>query len=115
MVTKFKLLTLTASIFSATMVLTQSASAESLTEAVDKTIRSNPTVLADANFRRSVDKTIDQARAGYYPQVDLNLGIGRERTENNATAPGHRHLTRGEAGINASQMLYDGLDRKSVV
>jgi adhesin transport system outer membrane protein len=115
MVTKFKLLTLTASIFSATLLLTQPASAESLTEAVDKTIRTNPTVLANANYRRSVDKTIDQARAGYYPQVDLNLGIGRERTENNATAPGHRHLTRGEAGINASQMLYDGFATKSSI
>ncbi|MEC9313335.1 MAG: TolC family outer membrane protein [Pseudomonadota bacterium] len=115
MVHKFKLLTLTASLMGATLLMAPSASAQSLTEAVDKTIKSNPNVLADANFRRSVDKTIDQARAGYYPQVDLNLGIGKERAENNSTAPGHRTLTRGEAGLSASQMLYDGFATKSAV
>ena len=115
MVHKFKLLTLTASLMGATLLMAQSASAQSLTEAVDKTIKSNPNVLADANFRRSVDKKIDQARAGYYPQVDLNLGIGKERAENNSTAPGHRTLTRGEAGLSASQMLYDGFATKSAV
>ncbi|MBD3633837.1 MAG: TolC family outer membrane protein [Methylophaga sp.] len=115
MVHKFKLLTLTASLMGATMLMAQSATAQSLTEAVDKTVKSNPNVLADANFRRSVDKTIDQARAGYYPQVDLNLGIGKERAENNSTAPGHRTLTRGEAGLSASQMLYDGFATKSAV
>lgn len=115
MVHKFKVMTLTASILSATLMLSQSASAQTLTEAVDKTIQSNPNVLAESNRRLSVDKTIDQARAGYYPTVDLNLGIGRERSENNATAPDHTHLTRGEAGLSASQMLYDGFATKSSV
>ncbi len=115
MVHKFKLLTLTASLMGATLLMAQSASAETLTEAVDKTIKTNPNIQAEASFRRSVDKTIDQARAGYYPKVDLNLGIGRERAENNATAPDHTHLTRGEAGLTASQMLYDGFATKSAV
>lgn len=115
MLHKFKLLTLTASVLSASLLLSQSATAQSLTEAVDKTIKSNPNVLAESHYRRSVDKTIDQARAGYYPQVDLNLGIGRERAENNSTAPGHRTLTRGEAGLSASQMLYDGFATKSAI
>jgi adhesin transport system outer membrane protein len=115
MLHKFKLVTLTASVLSASLLLSQSATAQSLTEAVDKTIKSNPNVLAESHYRRSVDKTIDQARAGYYPQVDLNLGIGRERAENNSTAPGHRTLTRGEAGLSASQMLYDGFATKSAI
>jgi adhesin transport system outer membrane protein len=115
MTQKFKLMTLTASIISATLMLSQTTTAETLTEAVDKTIHSNPSILAESNRRYSTDKTIDQARAGYYPKVDLNLGIGRERTENNATAPGHTHLTRGEAGLTASQMLYDGFATKSAI
>lgn len=115
MVHKFKLLTLTATMLGASAIMSQTVSAQTLTEAVEQTISSNPNVLADANYRRSVDKTIDQARAGYKPKVDLNLGIGRERAENNATRPGHTHLTRGEAGISASQMLYDGYATKSAV
>lgn len=115
MLHKFKRVTLTASVLSASLLMSQYASAQSLTEAVDKTIQSNPNVLAESHYRRSVDKTIDQARAGYYPQVDLNLGIGRERAENNSTAPGHRTLTRGEAGLSASQMLYDGFATKSAI
>lgn len=96
-------------------MMSQPLQAQTLTEAVDKTIQSNPTILAETNRRLSVDQTINQARAGYYPKVDLNLGIGRERTENNATRPGHETLTRGEAGLTASQMLYDGFATKSAV
>lgn len=115
MLQKFKLLTLSASVLGSLLMLSQSASAQTLTEAVDKTIQSNPNILAESNRSLSVDKTVDQARAGYFPTVDLNLGIGRERAENNSTAPGHRTLTRGEAGLSASQMLYDGFATKSSI
>lgn len=117
MTQKFKMLTLTASILSTGFLLAMPAAvAQSLTEAVDKTIQSNPEILAEANRRISVDKTIDQARAGYLPQVDLDLGYGHEYTNNPATRPpGGRSLNRGEAGIAANQMLYDGFYTKSEV
>ncbi len=89
--------------------------AETLQEAVDATLKQNPEVLAEANRRYSVDKTVDQARAGYYPRVDLTLGTGYERTNNPATRPGHESLHRGEAEIRATQMLYDGFATKSAV
>lgn len=116
MTRKFKMLTLTASILSSGFILaTPAALAQTLTEAVDKTIQSNPQILAEANRRISVDKTIDQAKAGYLPQVDLDLGYGHEYTNNPATRPGGRSLNRGEAGITANQMLYDGFYTKSEV
>lgn len=114
MVNKFKLLTLSASVFSAIWLMS-SAQAETLNEAVDTTIRTNPTILAESNRRISVNKTIDQARAGYFPQVDLNLGYGRERTENTRSQADHNTVTRGEAGLTARQMLYDGFATKSSV
>lgn len=113
---KFKMLTLTASILSSGFMLaTPAALAQTLTEAVDKTIQTNPEILAEANRRISVNKTIDQAKAGYLPQVDLDLGYGHEYTNNPATRPGGRSLNRGEAGIAANQMLYDGFFTKSEV
>lgn len=90
-------------------------SAQTLNEAAAKTVESNPNVLSEANRRLSVDKTIDQARAGYRPQVDLNLGYGRENTNNPSTRPGSETLTRGEASITGRQMLFDGFETASEV
>ncbi len=90
-------------------------SAQTLNEAATKTVESNPNVLSEANRRLSVDKTIDQARAGYRPQVDLNLGYGRENTNNPSTRPGSETLTRGEASITGRQMLFDGYETASEV
>jgi adhesin transport system outer membrane protein len=98
------------------LIVSQPLLAETLIEAVDKTIKSNPTILAETSRRLSVDQTIDQARSGYYPKADLNLGIGRERTDSPTTRPDHRKwLTRGEAQLTASQMLYDGFATKNSV
>ncbi|HET8807371.1 MAG TPA: TolC family protein, partial [Methylophaga sp.] len=116
MTKKFTMLTLTASILSTGLTLASPAVvAQTLTDAVDKTIQNNPKILAEAYRSNSVDKTIDQARAGYLPQVDLDLGYGHEYTNNPATRPGGRSLNRGEAGIVANQMLYDGFYTKSEV
>ncbi|HAO24979.1 MAG TPA: type I secretion protein TolC [Methylophaga sp.] len=111
----FKLLALCTSFFTGLTVFHAPLMAQTLVQAVEQTIQSNPEILAEANRRLSVDKTIDQARAGYAPQVDLNLGYGREYTKNPATRPGSETLTRGEAGITAKQMLYDGFYTKSEV
>lgn len=93
----------------------QPAMAESLKDAVEKTISTSPDVLVDVNRRLSAEKTVDQAKGGYYPKVDLGVGIGREWSENISTRPGSDHLTRREAGLTLSQMLYDGYATKNSV
>lgn len=112
---QFRLLALCTSIFTGITAFHSPVMAQTLVQAVEQTIQSNPEILAEANRRLSVDKTIDQARAGYAPRVDLNLGYGREYTKNPATRPGSETLTRGEASITARQMLYDGFYTKSEV
>ncbi|THK40803.1 type I secretion protein TolC [Methylophaga sp. SB9B] len=112
---QFKLLALCTSLFTGITAFHSPVMAQTLVQAVEQTIQSNPEILAEANRRLSVDKTIDQARAGYAPRVDLNLGYGREYTKNPATRPGSESLTRGEASITARQMLYDGFYTKSEV
>jgi len=116
MIPKFKLLTLSASILSVSLIASQPLLAKTLTEAVDTTIKSNPTIQAETNRSLSVDHTIDQARSGYYPKVDLNLGTGYERSDNSSTRPDHnKSLHRDEAEITATQMLYDGFATKNSV
>ncbi|MDF1589648.1 MAG: TolC family outer membrane protein [Gammaproteobacteria bacterium] len=115
-----KKLTLSASILSAILTMSQPVMAQTLTEAVETTLNSNPLILAESNRKLSTDQVIRQAESGYYPKADLNLGIGRERSDNptTRTPPANDHrkwLTRGEAGITASQMLYDGFATKNSV
>lgn len=114
---KTKLMTGVSATLSLFALFQSQAYAQTLIEAVDKTIQNNPQILSEAHRRISVDHTIDQARAGYAPQVDLNLGIGRQRTDTPRNQPdrGSNTLTRGEAGLNATQMLYDGFSTKSQV
>lgn len=91
------------------------AAAQSLSEAVDQTIRTNPDVLIGANRRLAIDEVVNQAKGGYKPKVDLSLGIGREWSENTSTRPGSDSLWRRESALTLSQMIYDGYGTKSEV
>lgn len=94
------------------------ANADTLQEAVDATVKTNPDVLAATNERQAVAKEIDQARAGYYPTVDLAIGTGWEMTDNPSTraaGKGEVHMNRDEASLNLRQMLFDGMETKNEV
>lgn len=91
------------------------ASAQTLSEAVDQTIKSNPDVLIDANRRLSTDEAVNQAKGGYRPKIDLSAGVGAEWSENTSTRPGSDNLWRRESALTLSQMIYDGFGTKSEV
>lgn len=85
--------------------------AEPLDEVVRQTLSSNPDVLERMNARLAVDQEVRQAKAGYYPSVDLNAGIGEEKSDNPSTrAAGYdsRSLNRREAGVTLRQPIYSG-------
>jgi len=93
----------------------QPAFAQSLKDVVEQTVESNPDVLIAAKQRLSTDEAVKEARAGYYPKVDLGLGIGHEWSENTTTRPGSDDLVRRESSLSLTQMLYDGYNVKSEV
>ncbi|MDC9725863.1 MAG: TolC family outer membrane protein [Gammaproteobacteria bacterium] len=91
----------------------------SLEEAVGTTIKTNPDVLAAGNERNAVSKEIAQARAGYFPTIDLAVGTGYESTDSPTTRVGdfhgNVHKNRDEASLNLRQMLFDGMQTKNEV
>lgn len=101
--------------------ITTFAHAETLQEAVNATIKTNPDVLAASSERQAVNEEIAQARAGYFPTVDLALGTGWEETDSPGTralGSGNHNkesLNRNEASLNLRQMLFDGMATKNEV
>ncbi len=101
------------SVFVSAMVAASfSVSAETLSEVVAKTLKSNPEVLADINARLASDEVIKQAASGYKPTLDIEAGIGREWTDSPTTQSRSVNLKRGESSFKATQKLYDGSNTK---
>lgn len=105
------------SLIAAAVGLTLGAPAygQSLKEAVEQTLQTNPDVLIDASKRLSTDEAVKGARGGYLPKVDLLLGTGRERSNNSSTSGTDLTLTRREASLTLTQMLFDGFGVSSEV
>lgn len=105
-------------LMSAAMSVPYAAHALTLQEAVQKTIQTNPSIKANASERRAIDHELEQARAGYFPRADIALGLGREHSDNPTTRArggSSPELTRGEASLTVSQMLFDGFAVSSEV
>ena len=87
------------------------AAAASLEEIVRETVATNPDVLIVGSQRDSIEQQMEQTRAGFFPQVDLTVGVGWEHSDNpttRAAGNGSVALTRDESDIFIRQMLYDG-------
>jgi len=101
------------------LALGASAQAQTLQDAVKRSLESNPDILIDASRRLSTDEALNSARGGFLPRVDLGLGYGREWSENATTRAlgltGDRGLNRSEASLTLTQMLFDGFATKSEV
>lgn len=102
------------------LALSAPLKAQPLKDAIEQTLKTSPDVLSTAHRRLSIDQEIKQARGGYFPKIDLNLGYGRERTDSPVTRTtppefGAVSLDRREAGVSLTQMLFDGFGVKSEV
>lgn len=96
--------------------------AQSLQEAVQQTINENPEIQSTKSERLAVEQEISQARADYFPTVDLAAGYGYEQSNNPTTRLGNLDGKRGtveydraEFSAQLRQMLFDGFATPSEV
>lgn len=62
-----------------------SLSAQDLKLTVDEVLSTNPIVLERLKNYNATKEDIKSAKSGYYPKVDLSLGVGTEHTEKRAS------------------------------
>ncbi len=93
------------------------AQAVSITEAIELALSTNPNIGIVASNREAVDEELKQARGLWLPQIDVALGIGRERTNDRTTRAVANSqaltLTREEASITLQQRIFDGFEANS--
>ena len=85
-----------------------------LTQSVQLALETHPQLFASRQAREAVSAQLDQAESAFLPEVSLNLGIGREDS-NNATSralngSGSVEMERRESSITLRQMLFDGFN-----
>lgn len=93
--------------------------AESLAQAVQIAVDTNPSVQEAIKSKLATEQAVYRAYGAYFPSLDLEAGIGRERSKNQTTIsqPGgdYETLTRRETGLSARQLVFDGFATPSEV
>ncbi len=94
------------------------AATQTLQEAIQLTIYKNPRIQSAKSERKAVEHEIDQARAGYFPTIDVAAGIGWEQSSNTGTrnrGDGTVSYGREETSVLLRQMVFDGFETASEV
>jgi adhesin transport system outer membrane protein len=97
-----------------------SSAAMSLQDAVGLVIATNPEVGVTVKDRRAIDYELRQARALFYPQIDVRLDAGIEFAENDTTDlrgedGGSWEYERRDAEVTLQQRIFDGFEAWSEV
>ncbi len=95
------------------LVFPASSFAQSLEQSVAQALLTHPKIKESFDNYQARQYQVDEAKAGYLPKVDALAGIGYERTSNQIERG--IDLTRREASLTLSQMLFDGFDTSSNV
>ncbi len=93
------------------MALSLPVNSQTLEQAVAFTLKTNPDIKAAYNEYVSKRYDADAAVGAYRPKIDLDGGIGYERTDydrENVINSRNESLTRKEIGITLTQLIWDG-------
>jgi len=84
--------------------------AETMRQAVDAAMARFPEIQAAQHRREAARAQVGQARAEWLPSINATLGEGRERSRNVSTRLSGEdvNLSRREADISVTQLLFDG-------
>ncbi|MEO1018484.1 MAG: TolC family outer membrane protein [Pseudomonadota bacterium] len=98
--------------------LASSTLAGGLLDTVGQALENNPEVEVVKADRLAVDQELRQARAGYFPSIDFEAGIGPEYTDSPTTrglGDGAQWELSREGAVRLSQMLFDGFETPNEV
>lgn len=92
--------------------------AQSLTDAIEMTLRTNPDILVSKYGVEAAQQLHKQAKGAYLPSVDLALAGGYENSDNTttrATPLNEIDLTKKEKSLKVTQLLYDGFATSNLI
>jgi outer membrane protein, adhesin transport system len=90
-------------------------SANTLRDAVVRTIETNPDVLYGIKGWLASEQGIYKARGGYFPKIDVVAEVGEQNSKNFDTDFDYKRYTASGAGISLRQLVFDGLATSSLV
>ncbi|QGG80745.1 TolC family outer membrane protein [Litorivicinus lipolyticus] len=96
------------------ITLSGGAMATTLTDAVSEALASHPDLQAARAGSRASEQDINVAKGGLRPRLDLNAGVGRERTNSRGTGFDNVSLPRKELGLNLIWAIYSPVERGEV-
>ncbi len=92
--------------YSSLLVLSVSAQAQTLEQAISQTLTTNPEVKKAYNAYLSFVADSDSVSGNYLPSIDLDAGIGYEQI--NPASGNDTDLTRKDATLSLTQLIWDG-------
>ncbi|MBM5572745.1 MULTISPECIES: TolC family outer membrane protein [Deefgea] len=86
--------------------------AEPLPQVIEGLLQSSPDILIESANRKASNFGVEQAKAGYFPQINVSAGAGREYLKDLATRDAFngsgKSYNRQDAEVQLVQMLFDG-------
>ena len=107
-----------ASVFLVCISMSMGLAAQSLTEAIETTLRTNPDIIASKYGVEAAQQLHKQAKGAYLPSIDLVLAGGYENSDNTTTRAmllDELDLTKQEKSIRLTQLIYDGFATSNLI